>query len=172
MQPYIDAIIAFVQANQEWAAPIAFLLAFGESLAFVSLFLPSTVILVAIGGLLGAGGVDLWTVVLAAWVGGSLGYALSYWIGLYFKDNINAMWPFRNHQDMMRRGEAFFEKYGAFGVFFGHFFGPVRAVIPVIAGMAAMPQIPFQIANILSAFIWAAGVIAPSFYGLKWLTAH
>ena len=55
MQPYIDAIVAFVQANQAWAAPVAFVLAFGESLAFVSLFLPSTVILVAIGGLLGAG---------------------------------------------------------------------------------------------------------------------
>ena len=172
MQPYIDAVIAFVQANQAWAAPIAFLLAFGESLAFVSLILPSTVILVAIGGLLGAGGVDLWAVVLAAWVGGSLGYSVSYWVGLYFKDHINAMWPFRNHQDMMRRGEDFFQKYGAFGVFFGHFFGPVRAVIPVIAGMAAMPQIPFQIANVTSAFIWAAGVIAPSFYGLKWLTQH
>ena len=79
MQPYIDAIVAFVQANQAWAAPVAFILAFGESLAFISLFLPSTVILVAIGGLLGAGtGTDLWAVVLAAWLGGSLGYALSY----------------------------------------------------------------------------------------------
>jgi membrane protein DedA with SNARE-associated domain len=43
-------------------------------------------------------------------------------------------------------------------------------VIPVIAGMAAMPHLQFQIANIASAFIWAAGVIAPSFYGLQWLT--
>jgi len=73
---------------------------------------------------------------------------------------------------MMQRGETFFEKYGIFGVFLGHFFGPVRAVVPVIAGMAAMPQLQFQIANITSAFIWAAGVIAPSFYGLKWLTHH
>ena len=86
MQPYIDATIAFVQANQAWAAPVAFVLAFGESLAFVSLFLPSTVILVAIGGLLGASGVDVWAVVIAAWIGGCLGYAFSYWIGFYFKD--------------------------------------------------------------------------------------
>lgn len=172
MQPSIDAIVAFVQANQAWAAPVAFLLAFGESLAFVSLFLPSTVILVAIGGLLGASGIDVWTVVFAAWLGGSLGYAISYWLGFYFKDQITSFWPFRDYPNMMQRGEVFFEKYGIFGVFLGHFFGPVRAVVPVIAGMAAMPQIPFQIANITSAFIWAAGVIAPSFYGLKWLTHH
>jgi membrane protein DedA with SNARE-associated domain len=170
MQPYIDAVVAFVQANQEWAAPVAFLLAFGESLAFVSLFLPSTVILVTIGGLLGASDVDLWQVVLAAWIGGVLGYAVSYWIGLYFKDEIRSLWPFRDYPEMMKRGDDFFQKYGAFGVFLGHFFGPIRAVIPVIAGMAAMPQLQFQIANIASALLWAVGVIAPSFYGLKWLT--
>jgi membrane protein DedA with SNARE-associated domain len=49
-------------------------------------------------------------------------------------------------------------------VFLGHFFGPIRAVIPVVAGMFAMPQLPFQIANATSAFIWAAGVIAPAFF--------
>jgi membrane protein DedA with SNARE-associated domain len=173
MQPYIDAIVAFVQANQAWAAPVAFVLAFGESLAFVSLFLPSTVILVAIGGLLGAGtGTDLWTVVIAAWAGGSLGYALSYWIGFYYKEEIRSVWPFRDYPNMMDRGDRFFEHYGVFGVFLGHFVGPIRAVIPVIAGMAGMPHLQFQIANIVSAFIWAAGVIAPSFYGLKWLTHH
>ena len=59
-----------------------------------------------------------------------------------------------------------------FGVFLGHFFGPIRAVIPVIAGMYSMRQIPFQIANISSAFLWAGGVIVPSFFGLKWLTGH
>jgi membrane protein DedA with SNARE-associated domain len=170
MQPYIDAVVAFVQANQEWAAPVAFLLAFGESLAFVSLFLPSTVILVAIGGLLGASDVDLWTVVLAAWVGGILGYSVSYWIGLYFKDEIRSLWPFRDYPEMMKRGDDFFQRYGVFGVFLGHFFGPIRAVIPVIAGMAAMPHIQFQIANVASALLWSVGVIAPSFYGHKWLT--
>ncbi len=40
----------------------------------------------------------------------------------------------------------------------------MRAVIPVVAGMFAMRQLPFQVANIASAIIWAAGVIAPSFY--------
>jgi membrane protein DedA with SNARE-associated domain len=170
MQEYIDAVIAFVQANQAWAAPVAFALAFGESLAFISLILPSTVILVAIGGLLGASGIDVWPVVIAAGFGGAFGYAISYWIGLYFNDSINGYWPFRAYPTMMERGRDFFERYGVFGVFLGHFFGPIRAVIPVIAGIAAMRQLPFQIANFSSAFLWAAGVIAPSFYGLKWLT--
>ncbi|MGI9404428.1 MAG: DedA family protein [Hyphomicrobium sp.] len=172
IQEIAEAIVAFVQANQAWAAPGACALAFGESLAFVSLILPATVILVTIGGLLGASAIDVWPVVIAAGLGGSLGYAVSYWIGLYFKDSIDNIWPFHAYPEMMQRGREFFEKYGAFAVFLGHFFGPIRAVIPVIAGMAAMRQIPFQIANVTSAFLWAGGVIAPSFFGVAWLLGH
>ena len=37
---YSDAIVSFVRDHREWAAPIMFLLAFGESIAFISLVLP------------------------------------------------------------------------------------------------------------------------------------
>lgn len=169
LNEYVDATVKFVQANQIWAAPIVFALAFGESLAFVSLILPSTVFLVAIGGLLGASGINFWPVWIAAGIGGSLGYAISYWIGLHFKDSIDRIWPFTRYPDLLPRGQRFFDKYGAFGVFLGHFFGPVRAVIPVVAGMYAMRQLPFQVANISSAFLWSAGVLAPTTFGAKWL---
>jgi hypothetical protein len=37
----------------------------------------------------------------------------------------------------------FFDRWGAAGVFLGHFLGPVRAIIPVIAGIYALPQWQF-----------------------------
>ncbi len=163
IQEYVDLIISFIRANEAWAAPIAFLLAFGESLAFISLVLPSTVILLAIGGLIGSSGINLWPVIVAAGVGGSLGYAISYWIGLYFKESVPNIWPFSTHPEMIPTGQQFFDRFGTVSVFLGHFFGPVRAVIPVVAGMFNMPQIPFQIANMASAFLWAPGVIAPGY---------
>jgi len=166
MQDYIDAVVAFVRANEEWAPVVAFIVAFGESFCFLSLLWPGTAILVAISALLAASGVStgvLAPIILAAGLGGTLGYAVSYWIGLYFKDSIGRIWPFSARPDLIPSGQRFFEKHGAFGVFLGHFFGPVRAVIPVVAGMFAMPQLPFQIANVISAFTWAVGVIAPSF---------
>ncbi len=166
LQDYIDAVVAFVRANEEWAAPIAFVVAFAESFCFLSLLWPGTAILVGISALLAASGVGtevLFPSILAAGIGGSLGYAVSYWIGLYFKDSIDKIWPFSRRPDLIPSGQRFFELHGAFGVFLGHFFGPVRAVIPVVAGMFNMPQLPFQIANILSAFTWALGVIAPAF---------
>lgn len=167
MQEIVEAIVGFVRDHQSFALPIAFLVAFGESFCFFSILWPGTAILVGISALLAASGIGTAIVVpmvLSAAVGGILGYALSYWLGLYFKDSIERFWPFRNHPDLIVKGELFFRKYGALSVFFGHFFGPVRAVIPVVAGMFAMRQVPFQIANALSAFIWSAGVIGPAFY--------
>lgn len=167
MDIVVQAVVDFVKDNQFWALPIVFFIAFGESFCFFSLILPGTAMLVGISALLAASGVDASVVVpaiLSATVGGSLGYAVSYWIGLYFKDHTNQIWPFSQYPHWIDEGEEFFNRYGAFGVFLGHFFGPIRAVIPVVAGMFQMPALPFQVANISSALIWAAGVIAPAFY--------
>jgi membrane protein DedA with SNARE-associated domain len=167
VQQFVEIIVTFVREHQSWAPAIAFMVAFGESLCFLSILWPGTAILVGITGLLAASGMDikiLGPTIIGAGLGGTLGYSISYWIGLYFKDSIANIWPFTQKPDLIPHGKNFFERYGAFGVFLGHFFGPVRAVIPVVAGMFAMKQLPFQIANILSAFIWAAGVIAPAFF--------
>jgi membrane protein DedA with SNARE-associated domain len=172
MEHLANSVIEFVRSNQSWMVPIAFLFAFGESLAFISLVLPSTVILVAIAGLIGAAGISFTSFVpvwLAAGIGGALGYALSYWIGYYFKDDIDKIWPFKTRPEMLQRGREFFHRWGTLGVFLGHFFGPVRAVIPVVAGTFGMQQIPFQIANISSAFLWAAGVLILPMVGGQWL---
>jgi membrane protein DedA with SNARE-associated domain len=182
LQGLVETIVAFVRDHESWAIPIVFLVSFGESFCFFSVIWPGTAILVGIAALIAASGIDhaiLWPMIAAAALGGTFGYALSYWIGRYFEKSIPGVWPFTRYPGMIPQGERFFHEYGAWGVFFGHFFGPVRAVIPVVAGMFRMPQIPFQIANFVSAVIWAAGVIAPSFFFvtfkdeiLAFVTAH
>jgi membrane protein DedA with SNARE-associated domain len=167
VQDLVDAIVSFVKVHEAWAMPVAFLVAFAESFCFVSILWPGTTILAAITALLAASGASdtlLIPMILSAGIGGTVGYALSYWIGLYFKDTIPNIWPFKTRPELITRGEKFFHEWGAWGVFLGHFIGPVRAVIPVVAGMFRMPQLPFQVANVVSAFIWAGGVVAPSFF--------
>jgi membrane protein DedA with SNARE-associated domain len=171
LHEFVEIVVAFVREHQAWAAPLTFVVAFLESFCFLSIVWPGTAILVAISGLMGAGGVSidvLWPAIIAAGIGGTLGYAVSYWIGLYYKEDIKTIWPFSRNPALIERGQTFFDRWGAIGVFLGHFFGPVRAIIPVVAGMYAVPQWQFQLANITSAFIWAAGVIAPSFFGLQY----
>ncbi len=47
------------------------------------------------------------------------------------------------------------EKWGVPGIFIGRFFGPLRASVPLIAGIVEMPYWKFQFANFTSAFVWA-----------------
>src|SRR2546425_906429 len=58
IEEFARAIIDFVRTHEAWAAPTVFALAFGESLAFVSLLLPAWAALVGIGALIGAGGLN------------------------------------------------------------------------------------------------------------------
>lgn len=167
LHDFAQAIATFVRDHENWALAVIFLIAFGESFCFFSLFWPGTTILAAVMLVMAASSVEMSILVpaiVAAGAGGSLGYAISYWLGYYFKDRIGEIWPFRDRPHLVPKGQKFFDTYGTFAVFLGHFVGPVRAVIPVVAGIFAMPQVPFQIANVTSAFLWAAGVIAPSFF--------
>ena len=50
MDAYIERIGAFIQANQEWAGPITFLLTLGESMLIIGLLIPATALLLATGG--------------------------------------------------------------------------------------------------------------------------
>jgi membrane protein DedA with SNARE-associated domain len=158
-----------LRAHSAWAAPVCFLLAFAESLAFVSLFVPSTIILIAAGALIGASGLSFWEV----WIGASLGAAagdwLSYALGKRFGPSLAEVWPLSRYPALLSRGQSFFERWGAFGVFIGRFFGPLRASIPLVAGICAMPLIAFQAANLSSAFVWAFVILAPGVFGAQWL---
>lgn len=155
LESFAQSVIDFVRENQAWAAPIVFGLAFAESLAFVSLILPAWAALVGIGTLILSSGLDFWTIWGAAALGAALGDWLSYWIGIKLEKSVYHMWPLSRHPDLIPKGEAFIRKWGALGIFIGRFSGPLRATVPLVAGIFAMPFWRFQLANFTSAFLWA-----------------
>jgi membrane protein DedA with SNARE-associated domain len=148
-------VVAFVHDHAAWAPPIVFTLAFAESLAFISLLVPAWGALVAIGALTAAGDLNVWPVWIAGSVGAACGDLLSYWVGLKLEYSV-ALWPLSRHPDLIPRGERFVRRWGVLGIFIGRFFGPLRAVVPLIAGIFEMPRWQFQLANFTSAFVWAA----------------
>ncbi len=149
----------FVRDHAVWAAPIVLLLAFGESLAFISLLIPAWGALVAIGALVGASGISFWPVWIAGGIGAALGDWLSYWFGFKYKENVAQMWPLSRYPDILLRGETFVQKWGVPGIFIGRFFGPLRASVPLAAGIFEMPYWRFQAANFISAFVWSAALL-------------
>lgn len=159
---FIDATIAFARDNSAWAAPVVFVAAFAESFAFVSLLVPGWAILIGIGALIGASGIDFWPVWASAAAGAACGDWISFWAGSHFKEAATQVWPLSRHPAMVERGRAFFTRFGVWSIVIGRFFGPLRAVVPLIAGIFGMRQIPFQIANVGSAMLWAFVLLAPT----------
>ena len=172
LEAYAQQIIEFVALHRAWAPPIVFALAFGESLAFISLLIPAWAALVGIGALINSGALSFWPVWIAGALGAACGDWLSYWIGKKLEHRVQHIWPLSRHPDLIPKGEAFVKKWGVLGIFIGRFFGPLRASVPLVAGIFEMPYWRFQLANFSSAFVWAAvlltlGDIVST--GVKWL---
>ena len=155
LEAFGHQIVEFVKLHEVWAAPIVFALAFGESLAFISLLVPAWAALVAIGALVGVSGIEFWPIWFAASIGAALGDWLSYWIGVKLGPPVAHIWPLSRHPTLIPKGEAFVKRWGVLGIFIGRFFGPLRASVPLVAGIFAMPYWRFQAANFTSAFVWA-----------------
>jgi len=114
-----------------------------------------------IGALISAGAIEFWPAFAWAVGGAVAGDVSSFWLGFHFRDRISNMWPFTRYKESLEQGQAFFKKYGGKSVAFGRFFGPVRAVVPLIAGTVGMQPWRFAIASILSSLVWAPAYLAP-----------
>src|SRR3989338_3230413 len=156
-KPFID----WMQANPGLSAFAVFIISCAESLALVGLFIPGTIVMPAIGSMIGAGVLPAHWIIIAAILGAIVGDNLSYWLGHYFHHRLKVVWPFNRFPNLISNGEVFFNKYGGLSVFIGRFVGPVRPIIPVIAGMLNMPPTRFFIANLTSAIAWALIYMAP-----------
>jgi len=157
----VHALIAFISDHAAWTFPVIFLVTFGESFAFVSFAFPGTTVLLAAGALVPAGALPLWPVLAGAILGAVLGDSISYALGVRYGHLLDDRWPFTRYPTLLPRGYAFFEKHGGKSVFVGRFFGPLRAVVPLVAGISKMPSGRFWAANILSALIWAPALLVP-----------
>jgi membrane protein DedA with SNARE-associated domain len=154
-------VVDFVRVNREFVPIILAILTFCESLAFVSLLVPAATILIAVGFAVAAAEIPFWQAWLGAVSGAVLGGWISFTIGRRYKTAVYKAWPLSRNEKLVERGERFFRRFGPWAVFFGRFFGPTRAVIPLIAGIFLMPFVLFQSANMASAFVWAFIVLLP-----------
>lgn len=154
-------LLQWVAANPTLSGVMIFLVAFSESMAVIGLLVPGVVMMFGIGALVAAGSIELATAIGWAVAGAIAGDGLSFWLGRHFSDRVETIWPFSRHPGSLQRGIGFFEKYGGKSVFIGRFFGPVRAIIPLVAGMMGMPPGRFVLANILSALVWAPAYLLP-----------
>lgn len=166
MTTILNTSLAFITQHPGLAYGAVFLVAFSESLALVGLLVPGTVIMFGVGAVVATGGLGLTPVILLAIAGAIAGDGVSYWLGHHYKERLADIWPFSRYAEMLKKGAAFFHRHGGKSILFGRFVGPVRPVIPVVAGMLGMPPLKFAVVNVLSAIGWAWVYILPGvFFG-------
>lgn len=161
MDEYAHMLVEFIRQHSEWTIPVIFLVTFGESFVLLGLLVPGTAIMVAAGALIPGGALHPVPLLIGGIAGAVLGDAVSYWLGRYFGHAAANTWPLARYPEIMSRGYVFFHRHGGKSIFIGRFFGPVRAVIPLIAGIMEMPAGRFWLANIASALIWAPALLVP-----------
>jgi membrane protein DedA with SNARE-associated domain/membrane-associated phospholipid phosphatase len=144
-----------------WALTVVLLASFFESIAFIGTFVPGSTAMFVAGALVGAGALNLGWVFACAIAGAVAGDAASYWFGGRHKDTIAQLPPFRTHPGMLTAGQRYFEAHGAKSVVFARFVAPLRAVVPVVAGMLGMAPLRFFVINVVSALVWAPVHILP-----------
>ncbi len=157
----VKPFTTWMHLHPHMAGLIAFAIAFAESLAFIGGIIPGSVMMTAIGILIGSGVIPIWSTFIWAIMGAILGDGLSYWIGHHFKDHLRVNWPFRKYPHWLEKGEQFFHRHGGKSIFIGRFIGPIRSILPVVAGMLHMPIKRFLIADIVSAIAWAPAYMIP-----------
>jgi len=157
----LDILLDWLRAHPAWAGVAIMLIACGESLALVGLVLPGAVLMFGIGALVGAGALELWPTLAWAAAGAIAGDGISFWLGRHFHQRIRVMWPLRRHPELTARAVDFFHRHGGKSVLLGRFVGPLRPVIPLVAGMLEMPLRRFMLVNVISGLLWAPVYVLP-----------
>lgn len=158
---HLKPLMQWLHFHPEFAAAITFLIAMGESLAFFGLIVPGSIIMSALGTLIGAGIIPGVPIILWAIFGAIVGDTISYYAGYRYTDSIRLIWPFRRYPQWITKAEDFFAKHGGKSVFLGRFVGPMRPIVPVVAGMMRLKPIQFFASCIIASLLWAPIYMLP-----------
>jgi len=167
MQSFLSEILSSTQSEMIGYVMI-FGLAFFESVAFIGLIVPGTVLVVFSGFLSSQGLFNPFMLFFLVSIAAIMGDALSYYLGLNnkikFTDN-NKLFKLT----ILNKGKRYFEKHGGKSILLGRFVGWVRPIVPYVAGVFRLDYKKFVMWNVFSGLAWSAVLIAIGyFFGYAW----
>jgi len=146
----------FVRDYGSWVYAILFAIIFAETGFVVTPFLPGDSLLFAAGALCARGDLSLpvmlGLLVLAAFAGNTVNYAIGRYIGpRVFQSSHRLL-----NKKYLDRAHAFFEAYGGKAIVLGRFVPIVRTFVPFVAGAVEMTTGSFVVYNIVGAAAWVS----------------
>jgi len=161
-----NEVILWLKDNPEWIAVGVFGAAFIESFALIGIIIPGVVLLAVISGM-AASTLNIFELVLIAYVASFLADILSFLLGTGISKSIDRLWPFNKYPNLLVQGRGFVKRFGVLGVFVGKFVGPIRPLLPLTAGSLGMNFKYFLTVEIFSSFLWALLYTVPGYYAGK-----
>ncbi len=160
---WLRELSSWLSLNPGWLAAALFGTAFLESLALAGIVVPGVAILFAFAALAGQSGMPMTEALIWAGLGAIAGDTASFAIGRRLQGRLGAVWPMSRYPVLIAKGQNFFRQHGGKSVVIGRFVGPIRPVIPLVAGAFWMPWQRFLAFNVVSAVGWAPVYILPGF---------
>lgn len=161
MNDFLHAVLEWSHSSPYWLGTAIFFAALLECLALVGIILPGVVLMFGLAVIAGSGDLTLPIVLLLAWLGGLSGDFLSYALGHRLKNKVPRLPLLRSNPQWIASAEIHFERYGALSLLLGRFVGPLRPILPLVAGMLAMPFARFTLVSLIAAAGWAAAYTIP-----------
>ena len=133
--------------------------------------LPSEVIMPFAGYLASTGRFSVWAAATAGALGCNIGSTLAYAVGAYGGRPLVERW---GHyvllgSDDLDRADRFFRRFGGPAVLVARLLPVIRTFIALPAGIARMPQVPFQLYTFVGSWPWCYALAYVGYQlGVRW----
>lgn len=137
---------------------------FAESGLFFGFFLPGDSLLFTAGLFASQGFLNIYILLLGAFIMAVLGDSFGYWFGkkigpkIFTKED-----SFFFQKKHVERAHNFYEKYGNKTIILARFVPIVRTFAPIIAGVGLMKYRSFITYNLIGGFFWSFGMVLAGF---------
>lgn len=143
---------------------------FAETFVLLGIFIPGTAVLVIMGGLASYEYYDYTILAVFALIGAITGNIVSFELGKMGKLH-EEKFP-KIVKNTVAGAKNFFNQHKAKSIFLARFIGPIRPVLPFVAGISEMKRGQFYLYTVLSALLWCPSYLALGYaFGYAWKRA-
>jgi len=158
METWLQGLLELLPAGGTYLALIG-VIAYLESLPVVGLIVPGSTLILFSGFLALHGKGEIIPIMAASTLGAIFGDLTSYLLGARGGATLLQKRSLQKRRRLVQKAELFFSAHGGKSIFFARFTGPIRGLVPFIAGCARMRPVPLTLYVLISGPLW--GVTYP-----------
>ncbi|TXR54255.1 DedA family protein [Reinekea thalattae] len=137
---------------------------FFECLALFGLLIPGVVVLFSLAALANLYGLHPLPMLAVAVIFGFLGDLVSFYLGQRYLSSAFNSRRLARYKQWTEHGHWFIERWGWISIPAGRFLGPLRPIVPFLAGGLKMQSRAFVILSFFSCLIWAPAYLLPGYF--------